>query len=114
MVMSVVVIHPIIKLKHILLIIQNQKKIKVQNHNLQNHKITKKKKQSSVYPCTHTLLLPYRIHIQAEMPRDKKRDKNAPESKASESTTYKEFGWDNDEVWSVDTSEDAVEKRKQT
>eukprot|EP01083_Nonionella_stella_P003525 10143_1 len=45
--------------------------------------------------------------------RDKKRDKNAEESKASESTTYKELGWDNDEVWSVDTSEDAVAKRKQ-
>jgi len=30
-----------------------------------------------------------------------------------EDTDYKELGWDNDEVWSVDTSEDAVAKRKQ-
>jgi len=29
-----------------------------------------------------------------------------------EDSDYKELGWDNDEVWSVDTSEDAVAKRK--
>merc|ERR1712154_301481 len=30
-----------------------------------------------------------------------------------EDVEYKELGWDNDEVWSVDISEDAVAKRKQ-
>jgi len=34
-------------------------------------------------------------------------------SENKEDSDYKELGWDNDEVWSVDTSESAVAKRKE-
>eukprot|EP00484_Ammonia_sp_Unknown_P019208 CAMPEP_0197035278 /NCGR_PEP_ID=MMETSP1384-20130603/13122_1 /TAXON_ID=29189 /ORGANISM="Ammonia sp." /LENGTH=423 /DNA_ID=CAMNT_0042465323 /DNA_START=73 /DNA_END=1344 /DNA_ORIENTATION=+ len=47
--------------------------------------------------------------------KKKKKEADAPATDGVVGTKddYKELGWDNDEVWSVDTSEDAVAKRKQ-
>ena len=48
------------------------------------------------------------------MYRSKKRGEEEKEAASNkDDADYKELGWDNDEVWSVDTTEDAVAKRKQ-
>eukprot|EP01083_Nonionella_stella_P005964 17226_1 len=46
--------------------------------------------------------------------KDRHKNKGDEDNKeANEDKAYKELGWDNDEVWSVDISEDAVAQRKQ-
>jgi len=49
--------------------------------------------------------------------RDKRKNKDKDSKNGSpakeEDTDYKELGWDNDDKWSVDVSEEAVNKRKE-